>query len=200
MQDAHGAAIRTQRDKVSPSGGSSEHAQGSIDADALKEAIELLFFAYRDFTHEADIRLADHGFGRAHHRVIYFVTRHPGMSVAELLEILKITKQSLGRVLKQLVDDGYIAQQQGNADRRQRLLYPTDKGRLLAQSLTELQMRRIQNALGATGERTWPAVRAFLTGMISEEHRTDVDALLKTPVGPANAARQGGTPGSSGHE
>ena len=90
--------------------------------EELRQAMELLFFAYRDFTGEADALLADFGFGRAHHRVIYFVGRHPGMAVSELLGILKITKRSLSRVLGQLIDDGFILQRTDAADRRRRQL------------------------------------------------------------------------------
>src|ERR1700681_662239 len=93
--------------------------------------IELLFFAYRDFISDPDAALLSYGFGRAHHRLIHFVNRHPGIRVTDLLDILKITKQSLGRVLKQLVDTGFIEQLQGPQDRRQRLLYPTEAGRAL---------------------------------------------------------------------
>src|SRR5579864_2090881 len=105
--------------------------------------IELLFFAYRDFISDPDAALLSYGFGRAHHRVIHFVNRHPGIRVTDLLDILKITKQSLGRVLKQLVDTGFIEQLQGPQDRRQRLLYPTEAGRALALRLVNLQERRI---------------------------------------------------------
>ncbi|MCW8836123.1 MAG: MarR family transcriptional regulator, partial [Rhodospirillales bacterium] len=91
--------------------------------EELRQAIELLFFAYRDFTGEPDEMLARYGFGRAHHRVIYFVGRHPGITVSDLLVILKITKQSLARVLRQLVKDGFIRQETGPRDRRQRLLH-----------------------------------------------------------------------------
>src|SRR5712671_2660578 len=101
--------------------------------DALAfDLIELLFFAYRDFVADADEVLAKFGFGRAHHRVLHFVNRNPGMKVAELLEILRITKQSLGRVLKQLIDEGYVEQKEGANDRRQRLLFVTAKGEALA--------------------------------------------------------------------
>src|ERR1700754_672898 len=89
--------------------------------DDLRQGIELLFFAYRDFTAKADETLVQYGFGRAHHRVIYFVGRNPGMTVSDLLDILKITKQSLSRVLGQLVRQGFIQQRPG-PDRRQRLL------------------------------------------------------------------------------
>ena len=84
------------------------------------DLIELLFFAYRDFVGEADRVLDQYGFGRAHHRVLHFVQRHPGLTIAELLDILRITKQSLGRVLKELIDKGYVVQKEGENDRRQR--------------------------------------------------------------------------------
>src|SRR5436309_8619287 len=102
--------------------------------EPIWNVIELLFFAYRDFIGDPDEVLAKFGFGRAHHRVLHFVNRNPGMKVAELLDILKITKQSLGRVLKQLVDQGYVVQKEG-VDRRQRLLYVTPKGEALAMKL-----------------------------------------------------------------
>src|SRR5688572_23323876 len=107
---------------------------------------ELLFFAYRDFTQDADAILQEFGFGRAHHRVLHFVNRHPGLRVADLLDILKITKQSLARVLKQLVDQGYILQKAGPEDRRERLLYLTGKGRELASKLLALQCARVAAA------------------------------------------------------
>ena len=96
----------------------------------VRQGIELLFFAYRDFTAEPDAILARFGFGRAHHRVIHFVGRHPHMTVGELLAILRITKQSLSRVLGQLVRQEFILQRRGPQDRRQRLLELTEKGRI----------------------------------------------------------------------
>ena len=110
------------------------------DAELLAYA-ELLFFAYRDFTRDPDAILKDFGFGRAHHRVLHFVTRHSGLRVADLLDVLKITKQSLGRVLKQLIDKGYIVQRAGSADRRERLLYPTASGRALLKRLCSAATR-----------------------------------------------------------
>src|SRR5918997_1392413 len=115
--------------------------------EPIWDIIELLFFAYRDFVTEPDDALAKFGFGRAHHRVLHFVNRNPGMKVAELLEILRITKQSLGRVLKQLVDQGYVVQKEGASDRRQRLLFVTAKGETLAMKLAGLQTARIAGAL-----------------------------------------------------
>src|SRR5687767_14563579 len=119
--------------------------------EPIWDLIELLFFAYRDFVSDPDHVLEKFGFGRAHHRVLHFVNRNPGIKVADLLDILKITKQSLGRVLKQLVDEGYIEQKAGPHDRRQRLLYATSKGETLALRLAGLQTTRITRALGFLG-------------------------------------------------
>ena len=115
----------------------------------LVTLVELLFFAYRDFTGEADAVLAELGFGRAHHRVLHFVNRNPGLRVADLLGILKITKQSLARVLKQLVDQGYIVQAAGEFDRRERRLALTEKGTALARRLVALLARIVPGRLVA---------------------------------------------------
>ena len=169
---------------------STDAAVGEDRLRTLTETIELMFFAYRDFTGEADQYLSTKGFGRAHHRVIYFVTRHPGLSVADLLAILKITKQSLARVLKQLIDEGYIDQEPGPQDRRQRLLFATPKGAELARSLTELQMRRVAEALDATGPDAASVVHAFLVGMISQEDRPSVKELLRSSASPVAGGDQ----------
>lgn len=132
------------------------------------ELIELLFFAYRDFTSDPDVILQALDFGRAHHRVLHFVNRQPGLTVADLLDTLRITKQSLARVLKQLVDSGYIHQVAGPEDRRQRKLYTTEKGRKLAFSLAEPQSRRIARALDAAGPESRRVVAAFLRGMVDK--------------------------------
>jgi DNA-binding MarR family transcriptional regulator len=123
----------------------------SGDGEIDFEIIELLFFAYRDFISDPDAILEKSGFGRAHHRVVHFVSREPGMTVADLLETLGITKQSLARVLKQLIDSGYITQREGPDDRRQRRLYPTKAGRTLALELARPQSRRIADAFGVGG-------------------------------------------------
>src|SRR5882757_849065 len=140
------------------------------------DVIELLFFAYRDFIGDADDVLAKLGFGRAHHRVLHFVNRNPGMKVAELLDLLKITKQSLGRVLKQLIDQGYVIQKEGANDRRQRLLYVTPKGEALAMKLAGLQTARIARALSELGPHAHEAACRFLTAMINAEQR---DCVLR---------------------
>lgn len=130
--------------------------------------IEQFFFAYRDFTGDADAILEGLDFGRAHHRVLHFVNRKPGLNVAELLDILKITKQSLARVLKQLIDSGYIAQVTGPVDKRQRELYPTNKGRELALQLATPQSRRIADALASAGAGSRATIETFLKSMSTE--------------------------------
>lgn len=140
------------------------------DADPDFELIELLFFAYRDFVGEADRLLAKHGFGRAHHRVLHFVSRQPGLSVAELLVILDITKQSLARVLKDLIEGDFVEQQAGAEDRRLRLLSLTPKGKALADALAQMQGRRIARALAAAGPSeagSEPAARATITRFLA---------------------------------
>jgi DNA-binding MarR family transcriptional regulator len=141
------------------------------------DLIELLFFAYRDFVGDPDQLLDKLGFGRAHHRVLHFVNRNPGMKVAELLDVLKITKQSLGRVLKQLIDEGYVVQKEG-ADRRQRLLYVSPAGEALALKLAGLQTARIGRVLDELGPDGRVMARRFLAGMISAEDRESVLRLI----------------------
>ena len=140
----------------------------SYSDDALRDAMELLFFAYRDFTAEPDNILSDYNFGRAHHRVIHFVGRNPGMTVSQLLGILRITKQSLSRVLRELVSDGFIAQDAGPTDRRQRLLRLTEKGRALEVQVSEDQRRRIQRAFTAAGLAGVDGFSRVLNAMINE--------------------------------
>ena len=142
------------------------------------DLIELLFFAYRDFVGDPDEVLSKLAFGRAHHRVLHFVNRNPGMKVADLLEILNITKQSLGRVLKQLVDQGFVVQKEGAQDRRQRLLYVTPKGETLALKLAGLQTARINRAFDELGPDAHQAARRFLTAMIDAENREGVLRLI----------------------
>lgn len=124
--------------------------------------IELFFFAYREFTADADELLAEYGFGRAHHRILHFVNRAPGMTIADLLDLLQITKQSLSRVLRQLVEDGFIAILPGDGDRRQRLLFPTRRGRALTLALSRAQARRIDSAMAGTGPRHSGPIHRFL--------------------------------------
>jgi DNA-binding MarR family transcriptional regulator len=140
----------------------------------------LFFFAYRDFTGDADALLERQGFGRAHHRVLYFVNLRPGMPVADLLDILKITKQSLARVLRQLIDNGYVEQRTGHADRRQRLLFATDKGREFFGQLSVTQASRIEAAIAAMPPDAARIVRQFLVGMVDPIDRPVLDRLNLT--------------------
>jgi DNA-binding MarR family transcriptional regulator len=149
--------------------------------EAVREGIELLFFAYRDFTAEPDAILAQYGFGRAHHRVVHFVGRHPQMTVGDLLGILRITKQSLNRVLGQLVRQGFIIQHRGAQDRRQRLLELTDSGRELERRLSALQRARVAGAYRKAGGQAVEGFRKVLLGIIAgEEDRRRFDRRRPT--------------------
>jgi DNA-binding MarR family transcriptional regulator len=144
------------------------------------DIIELLFYAYRDFVGDADEVLKEFGFGRAHHRVIHFVHRYPGLKVADLLDVLRITKQSLGRVLKQLIDEDYIVQKAGESDKRQRLLFATPKGEALVAKLAGLQTDRITAALKGLDANGADTVRRFLRAMIDHD---DPDKVLQIVLG-----------------
>src|ERR1700737_1086631 len=141
--------------------------------DEVRQGIELLFFAYRDFTAEPDAILAQYDFGRAHHRVIHFVGRHPQMTVGELLGILRITKQSLSRVLGQLVQQGFIIQHRGAQDRRQRLLELTDSGRELERRLSAPQRARVAAAYKKAGAAAVEGFRAVLLNIIADADDRD---------------------------
>jgi DNA-binding MarR family transcriptional regulator len=142
------------------------------------ELIELFFFAYRDFVGDPDRILSDYGFGRAHHRVLHFVQRRPGLTIAELLDILQITKQSLNRVLKELVETGYVEQRTGRQDKRQRHLHATAKGEALSLRLDALQARRIQGALAGVGAEHAGIIARYLSGLIDPSERHKVEGLL----------------------
>ena len=149
--------------------------------EELRQGIELLFYAYRDFTSDPDEILKKHGFGRAHHRVLHFVGRNPGMSVTKLLVILKITKQSLSRVLSQLVAEGFIRQEKGAEDRRKRLLYLTEKGVTLDQQLSKPQRARVARAYREAGAEAVAGYRKVLLGLINEDEREQVIASITKP-------------------
>jgi len=169
----------------------SEHAAAA--AEPYWDVIELLFFAYRDFVGDPDEVLERIGFGRAHHRVLHFVNRNPGIKVADLLDVLKITKQSLGRVLKQLIDEGYVVQKAGANDRRQRLLYVSAAGEALAMKLAGLQTHRIAAVFAELAPEAREAARRFLAGMINADDR---DAVLRL-IAHADRARSRGCDGGS---
>ncbi len=137
----------------------------------LDRGMELLFFAGRDFIAECDGVLGPLGLGRAHHRVLWFVARNPGVSIARLLGILKITKQSLGRAVATLVRTGHIVQARGSADRRQRLLTLTDKGRELERRLSLVLRRRLARAYRAAGGQAVEGFAGVLLGLIADEDR-----------------------------
>ena len=143
----------------------------TLSEEDLRQALELLFFAYRDFTGEADVVLEGLGFGRAHHRVIYFVNRNPSISVNGLLGILKITKQSLARVLGQLVREGFIDQITDSKDRRRRTLTLTDKGEDLEARLTKCQGLRVQQAFEASGTEAVEGFKKVLSEIINPQDR-----------------------------
>ena len=174
------------RNAPSASGKPPQPATAAPD-DICYDLIELLFFAYRDFIGDADQILAGYGYGRAHHRVLHFVSRHPGLSVAQLLDILKITKQSLARVLKPLIDDGFVVQREGRSDRRQRLLFVTDKGRALALDLARLQTRRLTRALNDAGPAHEEAAKSVLRHVIEPVEQAAVLDLIRTGIDPSRA-------------
>ncbi|PCI61121.1 MAG: MarR family transcriptional regulator [Kordiimonadales bacterium] len=150
------------------------HPNLYLREEELRRGIELLYFAYRDFTQDPDKILADTGLGRAHHRVLYFVGRSPGTTVSGLLKLLRITKQSLSRVLGQLVDDGYIEQQAGMTDRRQRLLYLTEKGDAFEKQLFSTQRERVAQAYKTAGPEAVAGFWEVLLNIVNETERETV--------------------------
>ena len=143
--------------------------------EEMRAAQDLLFFAYRDFTNAADVILTELGLGRAHHRALHFIGRNPGMAVGDLLGILRITKQSLARVLNELVAQGYVAQAQGRSDRRQRLLTLTPKGQALERRLFERQRERLAAAYHQTGAASVDGFRRVMRAIMDEAARAYID-------------------------
>jgi DNA-binding MarR family transcriptional regulator len=141
----------------------------------LRMAQDLLFFAYRDFTNAADVALEELGLGRAHHRALHFIGRNPGITVSDLLGILRITKQSLARVLGALMDQGYVAQSPGSTDRRQRLLSLTAAGVALERRLFERQQERLRPAYREAGPAAVDGFRRVLHGIMDEAARSYID-------------------------
>lgn len=177
--DTDHRAKATEPARHSSDGRVTEPACGA-EAEPLFELIELLFFAYRDFVGDADRLLETYGFGRAHHRVLHFVTRRPGLTIAELLDILRITKQSLNRVLKELLDKGYVESRAGLVDRRQRHLFPTQSGTALALDIARLQSQRFARVFAAAPETARQETIDFLLSMIDPAERDKVAALVAT--------------------
>lgn len=179
------ADINLKVEKSRRDGQRSESLAAAGRDDLRWDIIELLFFAYRDFVGDADQVLEEFGFGRAHHRVVHFVSRYPGLKVADLLDVLRITKQSLGRVLKQLLDEGYIVQKAGDSDKRHRLLFATAKGEALVAKLAGLQTDRITRALRGVDASAAENVRHFLLGMIDQ---ADPDKVLEVILAASSKA------------
>ena len=145
-----------------------------LTEEEIRQGIELLFYAYRDFTSDPDEILADFGFGRAHHRVLHFVNRNPGMTVTQLLAILRITKQSLARVLGALIEQGLVRQDRGARDRRQRLLFLTAEGEALERRVSAPQRDRVARAYREAGAEAVAGYRKVLAGLIDERDREGV--------------------------
>jgi DNA-binding MarR family transcriptional regulator len=143
--------------------------------EELRAAQDLLFFAYRDFTRAADEVLEGLGMGRAHHRALHYIGRNPGIPVSELLAILRITKQSLARVLTMLVAQGLVTQQQGQADRRQRLLALTEAGRELERQLFDRQRERLAAAYREAGAGAVDGFRRVMRGIMDDAARAYLD-------------------------
>jgi DNA-binding MarR family transcriptional regulator len=141
----------------------------------IRLAQDLLFFAYRDFTNAADVILEELGLGRAHHRAMHFIGRHPGITVSALLSILRITKQSLARVLSELIDRDYVSQTPGLDDRRQRLLRLTVSGEALERRLFERQKARLAEAFHASDPTALAGFRQVMRGIMDESARAWVD-------------------------
>jgi len=147
--------------------------------EQLRQGIELLFFAYRDFTGDPDAVLEEFGYGRAHHRAIHFIKRRPGITIAGLLEILGVTKQSLNRVLRQLIADGLVLSTPGTADRRQRHLKLTATGDELERRLSAPQRARLRRAYSEAGPEAVAGFRAVLERMLNESGRESILALIR---------------------
>ena len=146
--------------------------------EQLRRGIELLFFAYRDFTADPDAVLATRDLGRAHHRAIHFIKRRPGITVAGLLDILQVTKQSLNRVLRKLIDDGLVVSTVGRDDKRERNLHLSEAGEALEQELSELQRDRVRRAYKEAGPEAVAGFRKVLEQMINQDDRRQVLALI----------------------
>jgi len=144
--------------------------------EEIRMAQDLMFFAYRDFTNAADVILEELGLGRAHHRALHFIGRNPGITVSDLLGILRITKQSLARVLSVLMERGYVAQAPGRADRRQRLLTLTPPGAALERRLFERQRLRLGPAFREAGGGAVDGFREVMRAIMDEAARAYIDA------------------------
>lgn len=145
--------------------------------EQLRKGIEAMFFAYRGFTADPDRILENYDYGRAHHRAIHFINRRPGTTVNNLLSILGVTKQSLNRVLRSLIDDGLVESRVGRNDRRERNLYLTEQGIALEAKLSEAQRIRMRDAYRATGPDAVAGFRQVLEAMMDPEQKRQYASL-----------------------
>jgi DNA-binding MarR family transcriptional regulator len=176
-------------DASSPSLGASRASPLFLREPEIRRGIELLYFGYANMIRGADAILADKGLGRAHHRALYFISRQPGLAVSDLLRLLAITKQSLSRVLADLVSAGFVAQAVGTHDRRQRLLTLTTEGAALEGQLFEALKERMAAAYGQAGQQAVGGFWAVLAGLIPPEDRAMVEELdRRSRAGGAAAA------------
>ena len=147
--------------------------------EQLRQGIEMMFFAYRGFTAYPDLILAEHGYGRAHHRAIHFIGRKPGLTVSELLGILGVTKQSLNRVLRELVNNGLVESRIGKRDRRQRNLHLTADGKALEKELSNAQRQKMRKAYSAAGPEAVQGFRTVLNAMFEPQAAAQIKRLLE---------------------
>ncbi|MCV2867332.1 MarR family transcriptional regulator [Defluviimonas sp. WL0002] len=139
--------------------------------EQLRKGIEAMFFAYRGFTADPDRILENYAYGRAHHRAIHFIHRQPGLTVNTLLTVLGVTKQSLNRVLRTLVEDGLVESRVGRRDKRERHLHLTEKGAALERELSDAQRARMRAAYRAAGPAAVAGFRQVLEAMMDPELR-----------------------------
>ncbi|WP_444454984.1 MarR family winged helix-turn-helix transcriptional regulator [Rhodobacter capsulatus] len=145
--------------------------------EQLRKGIEAMFFAYRGFTADPDRILDQHDYGRAHHRAIHFINREPGLTVTTLISVLGVTKQSLNRVLRTLIDDGLVESRVGRRDKRERHLYLTEKGAVLERELSEAQRVRMRAAYRAAGPQAVAGFRQVLEAMMDPVMRRHYQML-----------------------
>ncbi len=145
--------------------------------DQLRKGIEAMFFAYRGFTADPDRILEERGYGRAHHRALHFINRAPGTNVNRLLMLLGVTKQSLNRVLRTLIEDGLVHQEVGTKDKRERHLYLTDMGQALEKDLSAAQRGRMRAAFRTAGPEAVSGFRKVLEQMMDDECRKQFNRL-----------------------
>lgn len=176
----------TLRDATAPAGG---EALLFLTDDQIRRGIEAMYFAYRAFTNDPDLILEEIGYGRAHHRALHFVGRDPGLTVTALLDVLGVTKQSLNRVLRILIEDGLIDSRVGRRDRRERQLFLTDKGATLERRLSETQRARIRTAYRTAGPQAVAGFRQVLEAMMDAETLRQFRALRDVP-GESHSARR----------